>query len=118
MEPSRNGAAYACRVVPRPPGHVPDGPLAGPGRLSGEEREDAAESLLELAPVDDEGDLTVLEQELRALEPFGQGLADRLGDHARAGEAHQRARPGEEDGAEHREARPDGPPRRIGPPRG
>src|SRR5438552_2585156 len=114
MEPSRNGAAYACRVVPRPPGHVPDGPLAGPGRLAGEEREDAAESLLELAPVDDEVDLTVLEQELRALEPFGQGLADRLGDHARPGEADQRARLGEDDVAEHREARRDATRRRIG----
>src|SRR3989449_8844717 len=100
MEPSRNGAAYACRVVPRPPGHVPDGPLAGPGRLAGEEREDAAESLLELAPVDDEVDLTVLEQELRALEPFGQGLAGRLRGHARPGEAERRARLGEDGGAQ------------------
>src|SRR2546429_9851310 len=92
MEPRRNGAAYEWGVVPRPPGHVPDGPLAGPRRLAGEEREDAAESLLELAPVDDEVDLTVLEQELRALEPFGQGLAGRLGDQARSREAGQRGR--------------------------
>src|SRR3989475_13245082 len=104
MEPSRNGAAYACRVVPRPPGHVPDGPLAGPGRLAGEEREDAAESLLELAPADDEVDLTVLEQELRALEPFGQGLADRLGDHARPRQADPRARLREDDPPQARRA--------------
>src|SRR5207247_763459 len=93
---------------------LPRRTLAGPGRLAGEEREDAAEGLLELAPVDDEVDLTVLKQELRALEPFGQGLADRLGDHARPREADQRARLGEDDVAEHREARRDATRRRIG----
>ena len=39
---------------------------------------------LQLAALDDEVELAVLEQELRALEALGQRLADRLRDHARA----------------------------------
>src|SRR5438093_6973522 len=84
------------------------------GRLVGEERENAAGRLLEVAPVDDHVELTVREQEFRALESLGQRLPDRLGDDPRPGEADQRARLGEDDVAEHREARGDAAGRRVG----
>src|SRR2546429_9284367 len=60
------------------------------GRLGGEEGEDAAEHLLEVAPLDDHVELSVREQELRALKSFGERLADRLGDDPRPREADQR----------------------------
>ena len=47
----------------------------------------------------------MLEQELAALEALGQRLAHRLLDHARTGEADQRARLGDVQIAEHRQAR-------------
>src|SRR5439155_1408893 len=75
------------------------------GRLGGEEGENAAERVLEVAPLDDHVELSVREQELRALEAFGERLADRLGYDPRPGEADQRAWLGHDDVAEHREAR-------------
>src|SRR2546426_2285001 len=83
------------------------GGLARPGRLVDEEGEDAPDGLLELAPLDDHVELPVREQKLGALESLGQRLPDRLGDDPRAREADQRARLGEDDVAEHREARGD-----------
>ena len=58
--------------------------------------------------------MPLLEQELAALESFGQLLADRLLDDARAGEADQRLRLGDVEIAEHREARRHAAGRRIG----
>src|SRR4030095_5186696 len=83
--------------------------LARSGRLGGEERENAAERLLEVAPLDDHVELSVREQELRALESLGQRLTDRLGDDPRSGEADQGTRVGEGDVAQHPGARPDAP---------
>src|SRR5262245_66125204 len=76
-------------------------------RLGGEEGEDAAERFCQVAPLDDHVELSVREEELRSLEPFGERLADRLGDDPRPGEANQRARFGHDDVAQHREARGD-----------
>ena len=56
----------------------------------------------------------VLEQELAALESFGQRLADRLLDDARTGKADERLRLGDVDVAQHGEARRDAAGRRIG----
>src|SRR2546425_1152484 len=83
------------------------GRLPRSGRLVGEEGENAAEHLLEVAPLDDHVELSVRQQELRALESLGKRLTDRLGDDRRPGKADQRARLGEDDVAEHREARRD-----------
>src|SRR5262245_64366175 len=83
------------------------GNLARSGRLVGEERENAAERVLEVAPLDDQVELAVREQEFRPLEALGKRLANRLGDDTRAGEPDQRARLGENNVAEHREARGD-----------
>ena len=69
---------------------------------------------LHLAAIDDEVEHAVLEQELAALKAFGQLLANRLLDDARAGEADERARLGDVQIAEHREARRDAAGRRIG----
>src|SRR6187455_2911901 len=63
-------------------------------RLDGtrsEEGEDAAERLAQLAALDDHVELTVLEEELRALEAVGQRLPDRLRNHPRAREADEGA---------------------------
>src|SRR6267378_2946734 len=84
------------------------------GGLVGEEGEESAQRLLEVAPVDDEVELAVLQQELRALEALGERLADRLGDDARPGEADERARLGHDHVTEHREARRDAAGRRVG----
>src|SRR4029450_6340298 len=81
------------------------GNLPRSGRLVGEERENAAERVLEVAPLDDQVELAVREQEFRALEALGKRLANRLGNDARSGEPDQRARLGENDVAQHREAR-------------
>src|SRR5256712_11198416 len=81
------------------------GGLPRSGRLVSEERENAAERLLEGAPLDDHVELSVGQQELRALESLGERLTDRLGDDARPGAANQRARLREEDGPAAREAR-------------
>ena len=70
--------------------------------------------VLHLAPIDDDVEHAVLEQELAALESFGQLLADGLLDDARAGEADERLRLGDVDVAEHREARGHAAGRRIG----
>src|SRR5437899_3951977 len=83
------------------------GGLRRSGRRVGEERQNAAERLLEVAPIDDHVELSVRQQELRALESLGKRLTDRLGDDPRPGKADQRARLGEDDVAEHREARRD-----------
>ena len=58
---------------------------------------------LHLAAIDDQIEHALLDQELAALEPFRQLLADGLFDDARAGKADQRLRLGEVDVAEHRE---------------
>src|SRR5205814_2372249 len=76
------------------------GGLARLGRLVREEGQDPAQRLLEVAPVHDQVELPVLEQELRALEALGERLADRLGDDARPGEADERARLGHDHVAE------------------
>src|SRR4030095_3781597 len=73
---------------------VRHGGLARSGRRIREERENAAERLLEVAPLDDHVELSVCQQELRTLESFGQRLTDRLGDDPRAGEADQGGGPG------------------------
>src|SRR5258705_243021 len=83
------------------------GNLPRSGRLIGEERENAAERVLEVAPLDDQVELAVREQEFRPLEALGKRLANRLGDDPRSGEPDQRARLGKNDVAEHREARRD-----------
>ena len=67
-----------------------------------------------LAPIDDEVEHALLEQELAALESLGQLLPDRLLDDARSGEADQRLRLGDVEIAEHREARGHAAGRRIG----
>src|SRR5215813_5369421 len=79
--------------------------LSGSGSVGGEEGENAAERLLEFAPLDDHVELPVRQQELRPLEPFRQRLANRLRDDPGAGEADQRTRLRHDDVAEHREAR-------------
>src|SRR5262245_62391227 len=81
------------------------GNLPRSGRLIGEERENAAKRVLEFAPLDDQVELAVREQEFRPLEALGKRLPDRLGDDPRSGEPDQRARLGENDVAQHREAR-------------
>src|SRR5262245_4592254 len=83
------------------------GNLARSGRLVGEERENTAERVFEVAPLDDQVELAVREQEFRPLKALGKRLANRLGDDPRAGESDQRARLGENNVAEHREARGD-----------
>ena len=60
--------------------------------------------------VDDHVDHAVLEQVFGALEAFGQSLADGLLDHARAGEADERAGLGDLHVAEHRVGGRDTPP--------
>src|SRR5262245_19367229 len=80
------------------------GNLPRSGRLIGEERENAAERVLEFAPLDDQVELAVREQEFRPLEPLGKRLPDRLGDDTRPSEPDERARLGEGDVAQHREA--------------
>src|SRR5206468_4563851 len=85
------------------------GGLTRLGRLVREEGQDPAQRLLEVAPVHDQVELPVLQQELRALEALGERLADRLGDDARPGETDARARLGHDHVAEHREARRDAP---------
>src|SRR5690606_21165675 len=67
--------------------------------------QDERELLLHLAAGDDVVEHAVLEQELRALEPLGELLADGLLDDARPGEADERARLGEVHVAEESEAR-------------
>src|SRR5438067_3691000 len=62
------------------------GGLARLGRLVREEGQDPTQRLLEVAPVHDQVELPVLQQELRALEALGERLADRLGDDARPAE--------------------------------
>src|SRR6266481_928632 len=54
--------------------------------------ENLDDDVAHLAALDDEVEHAVLEQELGALEPFGQLLADGLLDDARAGEADERLR--------------------------
>ena len=63
------------------------------------------ELVAHLAAVDDHVDRAVLQQELGALEAFGQRFAHGLLDHARPGETDQRARLGDDHVADHREAR-------------
>ena len=60
---------------------------------------------LHLAPIDDQIEHALLEQELDSLKALGQLLTDRLLDDARPGEADQRLRFGDVQIAEHREAR-------------
>ena len=69
---------------------------------------------LHLAAIDDQVEHAVLDEELAALESFGQLLPDRLLDDARPGEADQRLRLGDVQIAEHREAGGHAAGRRIG----
>ncbi len=57
-----------------------------------EEAEDRGDLVPELGPVDDAIEEPVLEQELRALEPFGQLLGDRPRRHPGAGKADEGVR--------------------------
>ena len=99
-------------LEPRAGGHaaVGQGEVAdSSGRASGGRPSISASSggdaVAQVAAVDDQVDRAVLEQELAALEAFGQRLAHGLLDDARAGEADQRARLGDVEVAEHRQAR-------------
>ena len=78
------------------------------------EAQHAGDDVLQLAPIDDDVEHAVLEQELAALEALGQLLPDRLLDDARAGEADERLRLGDVEVAQHREARGHAAGRRIG----
>ena len=77
-------------------------------------RRTRVDHVLQLAAIDDDVEHAVLEQELAALEPLGQRLADGLLDDARAGEADQRLRLGDVQVAEHREAGRHAAGRRVG----
>ena len=79
-----------------------------------QQREQARELVAQLAAVDDHVERALLEQELGALEALGQLLANRLLDDARTGEADQRARLGDDDVGNEREARRHAAHRRIG----
>ena len=90
---------------------------AARARTVGGERRSAGtarDRRLHLAPIDDQIEHAVLEQELAALESLGQLLPDRLLDDARAGEADERLRLRDVHVAEHREARGHAAGRRIG----
>ena len=63
------------------------------------------DALAHVAAVDDHVQPAVLEQKLAALEALGQRLAHGLLNHARTGKADQRARLGDIQVAEHRQAR-------------
>ena len=75
------------------------------GLFAGQQAQHGADAVAHLAPVDDHVERAVLEQELAALEALRQGLAHRLLDDARTGEADQRLRLADVDVAEHRETR-------------
>src|SRR5262249_6007683 len=78
---------------------------AGPApRAPGQRAQEARQLAFEIAPMHDEVEHAVLEQELGALESVGQLLTDGLLDDAGAGEADQRPRLGHDDVAEHGEA--------------
>src|SRR5262249_36396653 len=66
------------------------------------ESQNVDQEVAQFAAVHDSVEHAVIEQEFRALKPLGQLLADRLLDHARAGEADQRAGFGDVEIAEHR----------------
>src|SRR5207245_10454430 len=68
----------ARRREGRAAGQPPRRRSSGGRRLIREEREQAAERVPELAALDDEVELAVLEEELGTLEAVGQRLADRL----------------------------------------
>src|SRR6185312_17514966 len=71
-----------------------DTPSQASGRAigPGQDAEQVGQLVAHLAAVDDQIDRAVVEQELRTLETFGQGLAHGLLDHPRPGEADQRLR--------------------------
>ena len=75
------------------------------GGLTHQQAQQRAEFLAHVAPIDDHVERAVIEQELAALETFGQRLAHRLLDDARPGETDQRARLRDVEIAEHRETR-------------
>ena len=68
----------------------------------------------EVFAVDDEIDEAVLLEELAPLKPFGQLDLDRVPDRARPGEADQRLGLGDDEVAEHGEARGHAAGRRVG----
>ena len=68
------------------------------------DREDRGDAVAQVATVEDHVDRAVLEQELAALESLGQRLTHGLLDDAGPGEPDQRARFGDVEVAEHREA--------------
>ena len=74
-------------------------------RLLHQQSQQRCDALAHVAPIDDHVQRAVLEQELAALEALGQRLAHGLLDDARTGEADERARLGQVEVAEHREAR-------------
>ena len=92
-QPLRERAGHGASLMQRRP------------RLFQQHAQQRCDPLAHVAPVDDHVERAVIEQELAALEALGQRLAHRLLDHARAGEADERARLGEIEVAEHREAR-------------
>src|SRR5947207_11159014 len=75
--------------------------------LRAHELQRARQRGFQLAAVDDQIEHAVVEQELAALEPFGQLLADGLLDDARSGEADECLRLRDVEIPEHRETRRD-----------
>src|SRR5690606_16338890 len=80
--------------------------LIGAGNVlpEAEQTQHRAELVAHLEPADDAIDHAVLEQELAALKALGQLLTDGLLDHPRPREADQRARLGDDQITEEREA--------------
>src|SRR4029079_3436449 len=76
------------RPAGRGAGRLPRRTSCGRRRLVREEGEESAKRVLELAPLDDEVELAVLEEELGALEALRQRLTDRLREDARAPDTH------------------------------
>src|SRR5581483_10451051 len=76
--------------------------------------EQRGDVVAQLAPLEDHVDGAVREKKLGALESFGQFFAHRLLDHARAGEADERLRFGDDDVRDHGEACGNAAHRRVG----
>ena len=89
----------------RPP--MPRRCLRPPGlrRAAQQQAQQRREFLAHVAPIDDQIEGAVIEQELAALETFGQGFTHGLLDHARTGETDERAWLGDVEVAKHGEAR-------------
>src|SRR4051812_27353485 len=78
------------------------------------EVDEAGDLAAHVLAVDDEVDEAVLLEDVAALKSFGQLALGRVPDRARAGEADERFGLGDDEVAEHREARRDAAGRRVG----